>query len=171
MTDSKIAVLKRLCDDYGLDRNSDFFTSKQGFTIIVRSGIEKIQYQLGMQVNFDVIKCEDNFACVKAIGTKAGKTPIQTFGSAKWGAYVDIVKKAKGGREYTSKELQGSTNSYYVMEIAEKRALARVVLKMADLYQYNVFSEDENPDEMTKKTEEVQNKADAALDAALAKNR
>jgi hypothetical protein len=123
-----------------------------------------------MKVEFDVIRCDDDFACVKAVGTAEDKIPIQTFGSAKFGEYVDVEKKSKKG-SYMSKELKGSTNSYYVMEIAEKRALARVVLKMADLYQYNVFSEDENPEEMGRKTDAVQNKADAALDAALAKNK
>lgn len=159
---SKVEVLRRLHKDFSLDA-SDFFTSKQGFTIIVRSGIEKIQYKLGLKVEFDIISCEKDFCCVKAIGTAKNKIPIETFGSAIYGDFVEIKKKNKAGKEYSSKELKGSTNSYYVMEIAEKRALARVTLKMADLYQFNVFSEDEAPQEMSAAQESVSNKSSSAV--------
>ncbi len=163
---SKVEVLRRLHKDFNLDK-SDFFTSKQGFTIIVRSGIEKIQYKLGLEVQFEVISCEKDFCCIKAVGIAPNRIPIQTFGSAIHSEYIDIRKKNKAGKEYMSKELKGSTNSYYVMEIAEKRALARVTLKMADLYQFNVFSEDENPQEMGAAQGVVLDKSASALAQAF----
>ena len=53
---------------------------------------------------------------------------IQTYGSALKGAtYKD-----------------GNTNSWYVMEMAEKRAMSRAVLKLTGFYQLGVFSEDES---------------------------
>ena len=159
---SKVEVLRRLHKDFSLDK-TDFFTSKQGFTIIVRSGIEKIQYKLGLKVQFDIISCEKDFCCVKATGSAPNKIPIETFGSAIHSEYIDIKKKNKAGKEYLTKELKGSTNSYYVMEIAEKRALARVTIKMADLYQFNVFSEDEAPQEMGAAQESVSNKSSSAV--------
>ena len=72
---SKVEVLRRLHKDFNLDK-SDFFTSKQGFTIIVRSGIEKIQYKLGLKVEFEVISCEKDFCCIKAVGNAPDRIPI-----------------------------------------------------------------------------------------------
>ena len=53
---------------------------------------------------------------------------IETFGSA-----------LKGN---TFKD--GTTNSWYVMEMAEKRAMSRAVLKLAGFYELGVFGEDES---------------------------
>jgi hypothetical protein len=64
---------------------------------------------------------------IKALGTKGDKQ-IETFGSALKGeSYKD-----------------GSTNSWYVMELAEKRSQSRCVLKMLNLYEYGIFGEDES---------------------------
>ena len=38
----------------------------------------------------------------------------------------------------------GSTNSWYVIELAEKRALSRATLKMTGLYEQGVFGQDES---------------------------
>ena len=54
--------------------------------------------------------------------------PIQTFGSA--------LK----GKSYQD----GNTNSWYVMEMAEKRALSRAVLQLTGFYELGVFGEDES---------------------------
>ena len=65
---------------YNLVKDTDVFRH-QHFVILTRSGIEKIQAQEEIQVTFEVIKCETNFAGVKAIATKENKT-VQTYGSA-----------------------------------------------------------------------------------------
>jgi len=57
-----------------------------------------------------------------------GNKEIETFGSA-----------LKGN---TFKD--GNTNSWYVMEMAEKRAMSRAVLKLAGFYELGVFGEDES---------------------------
>lgn len=99
----------------------------QHYIIITRSGIEKIQGIEKITIYFEVIKSDINFASVKAIAMKDGKT-IETFGSAKKGvSYKD-----------------GNTTSWYVLEMAEKRALSRAVLKMTGFYELGVFSEDES---------------------------
>jgi hypothetical protein len=73
-----------------------------------------------------VIKCDPNFASVKATAIKDTNT-IQTFGSAlKGSSFKD-----------------GNTNSWYVMEMAEKRAMSRAVLKLTGFYELGVFGEDE----------------------------
>ena len=65
----------------------------------------------------------------------------------------------RGGKK--RRELtKGNTNNWYLTELAEKRALSRAVLKIADLYQYQVFSEDENYDDFkpVKEVKEQQGK-------------
>ena len=80
-----------------------------------------------MSVNYDVIRCEPNYAVFKAIASKDNKR-IETFGSAFKGAtYKD-----------------GNTNSWYVAEMAEKRAMSRAVLKLTGFYELGVFGEDES---------------------------
>ena len=66
----------------------------------------------------DVIKCEKDFCVVKANARKEGKA-IQTFGSALKGA---------GFKD-------GNTNTWYTMEMAEKRAMSRLVLKVCGFYE------------------------------------
>ena len=100
----------------------------QHYTIITRSGIEKIQANYKIHCEYKVIKCEPHFAVVKAKAEITDKKFVQTFGSA-----------LKGN---TFKD--GNTNSWYVMEMAEKRAMSRAVLKLAGFYELGVFGEDES---------------------------
>jgi hypothetical protein len=99
----------------------------QHYLIITRSGIEKIQAKENIHINYDVVKAEPNFAAVKATAIKKSNT-IQTFGSAlKGSSFKD-----------------GNTNTHYVLEMAEKRALSRAVLKLTGFYELGVFGEDES---------------------------
>lgn len=104
----------------------DFF-KHQHYTIITRQGIDKIQAIEQMNITYEVIRCEPNFAVFKAIATKDNKT-IETFGSALKG--VDFKS--------------GNTNSWYVIEMAEKRAMSRAVLKLTGFYELGVFGQDES---------------------------
>jgi hypothetical protein len=117
--------LKELYEKYNLD-SKDFF-KHQHYTIITRSGVERIMSLEQMRVNYEVIKCEPKFAVFKAVASKNGKT-IETFGSALKG---DTYK-------------EGNTNSWYVAEMAEKRAMSRAVLKLTGFYELGVFGEDES---------------------------
>lgn len=94
------------------------------YLIITRTGIEKIQYAKNIHVHFDIVRCEMDFCTIKATGTmKVGDTVEvqETYGSA----YAATCQ-----------------NKYYV-EMAEKRALSRIVLKMTKAYSLGVFGEDE----------------------------
>ena len=113
--------LKEMYAKYELDADDVF--KHQHFLIITRSGIEKIQAKENIKITYEVIKCETNFAVVKA-----ETEHLQTFGSALKGA--------------TYKE--GNTNSWYLMELAEKRAMSRMVLKTCNLYQLGVMGQDES---------------------------
>jgi hypothetical protein len=102
------------------------------YMIITRSGIEKIQSIESIAINYEVIKCEKDFCVVKANATimaqGATHPTIQTFGSAIKGVSFK----------------DGNTNSWYVMEMAEKRAMSRAVLKLTGFYELGVFGEDES---------------------------
>ena len=126
--------LKELYGKYNLDK-SDFF-KHQHYTIITRQGIDKIQALEQMVVNYEVIRCEPNYAVFKATATK-GNATIETFGSA--------LK----GENYKD----GNTNSWYVAEMAEKRAMSRAVLKISGFYELGVFGEDESESFKKPKTE------------------
>ena len=118
-----VEKLKALYTKYSLTKEDVF--KHQHYIIITRSGIDKIQGVAGVKIKYDVIKCDPNFAVVKA-----STEHLQTFGSALKGS--------------TFKD--GNTNSWYVMEMAEKRAMSRAVLKLTGFYELGVFGEDESED-------------------------
>ena len=119
----KTEKLKALYLKYDLTKDDVF--KHQHYVIITRSGTDKIQALEKIKINYEVVKCEPNFAVVKA-----STTALQTFGSAlKGNTYSD-----------------GNTNSWYVMEMAEKRAMSRIVLKTCGFYELGVFGEDESED-------------------------
>ena len=121
--------LNELYVKYNLAKDTDFWQKtiqSRTFTIVTRSGIEKIQNQEQINVIFEAVVTEKDFAVVKATASKGNKR-IETYSSA---------LKGSGGNCFTS----------YVVEMAEKRAFARAVLKLTDFYQENVFGEDESAD-------------------------
>ena len=123
---TKKELLNRLFVENNLT-DEDVF-KHQHYTIITRSGVEKIMANNKIYVDYKVIRCEPNFAVVKASGEITDEKFIETFGSALKGTnYQD-----------------GNTNSWYVMEMAEKRAMSRAVLKLAGFYELGVFGEDES---------------------------
>lgn len=109
------------------DLNKDHFFKHQHYTIVTRAGIEKIQAIEGIEISYQAVECTPNYAAVKAWCIKGAKT-LETFGSALKGpSYKD-----------------GNTQSWYVLEMAEKRAMSRLVLKYLDLYKEGFFAEDES---------------------------
>jgi hypothetical protein len=123
----KTDKLKELYQQYNLTKDDVF--KHQHYVIITRSGIDSIQSQAGISISYDVIKCESNFCVVKANATSNGIS-IETFGSA-----------LKG-----STHRDGNCNTWYVMEMAEKRAMSRAVLKLTGFYECGAFGEDESED-------------------------
>ena len=119
-----VEKLKDLYKKYELTKD-DVFKHKH-YIIITRSGIEKIQGVEQIPVKFQVVRCEPDYAVFKAVNPKSG---LETFGSAKYGDFKT-----------------GNTNSWYVAEMAEKRALSRLVLKQTGFYELGVFGEDESED-------------------------
>ena len=127
--ETKKDILNRLFVENNLTEEDVF--SHQHYKIITRGGVNKIEANLNIRIQYEVIKCEPNFAVVKAkaqLNENNEYTIIETFGSA-----------LKGN---TFKD--GNTNSWYVMELAQKRSMSRAVLKLAGFYALGVFGEDES---------------------------
>ena len=123
----EVSKIKEMYNKYNLTAN-DVYKHKH-YVIITRSGIEKVMALESIDIRFEVIRCEPNFSVMKAYATKGDKS-IETFGSALKG---DSFKDS-------------STNTWYVAEMAEKRAFSRAILKMTGLYELGIFGEDESED-------------------------
>ena len=119
--------LKVLYNKYKLTKEDVY--KHQHYLIITRKGIDKIQAKERISVKYDVIKCEPNFAVVRANASKE-EAKIETFGSAIKGASYK----------------EGNCQTWYVMEMAEKRAMSRAVLKLTGFYELGIFGEDESED-------------------------
>tara|TARA_B110000285_G_scaffold209267_1_gene250101 strand:+ start:1383 stop:1784 length:402 start_codon:yes stop_codon:yes gene_type:complete len=129
MSETRKETLRRLFTANNLVAEDVY--KHQHYTIITRQGIDKIQANSSISINYDVVECSPNFCVVKATATSTdGKKTIQTFGSA---------LKGQGFKD-------GNCNTWYVMEMSEKRAMSRAVLKLAGFYELGIFGEDESED-------------------------
>jgi hypothetical protein len=117
-----------LVKDNNLYHEEDLFEFKRNdrsIWIIKRQGIEKIQYNNGITVRFEVIVMQPNYAVIKAIATK-GDLVIESFGES-------TPENTKQKPPYHS-------------AMAEKRGLSRVVLKAVGAYKFGIMGEDEADD-------------------------
>ena len=120
---TKTEMLRELYKKYGLNQE-DTFKSPQGWTIITRSGIDKIQATADINIDYEVIEyTPGESAAVKAVGGYEDKV-VTTFGEA------------------SPKNCRQS----YVLAMAEKRAMSRIVLKLTGFYALGVFGQDESED-------------------------
>ena len=124
---TKKEFLTELVKANGLDIDEDIFRLSLGgkqVAIITRAGIEKIQYHNNIEVRYYVESIvPPDFVVVKAVAKK-GDVVVESFGEAS----------------------ANNTRQSYPVAMAEKRALARVVLKISGAYKYGVFGEDESDD-------------------------
>jgi len=107
------------------------------YLIITRQGVDKIQAKEKIFISYEAVKVESDFCVVKA-NAKKDNAVIETFGSAKYGG----KKQNEQGKWVEI----GNTTTWYVMEMAEKRAMSRAVLKLTGFYELGVFGEDESED-------------------------
>ena len=121
----KLAVLYK---KYELTPDDVF--KHQHFTIITRSGIEKIQAKDNVKIRYEDKVLEKNFSVIKAFAQIGEGQVLETYGSA---------LKGEGFKD-------GNCNTWYVAEMAEKRAFSRAILKITGFYEIGVFGEDESED-------------------------
>lgn len=132
---TKSDILNKLFSDYGLiydsknpnSKENDIFVHKF-YKIITRSGIEKIQKKANIEIKYKPVLFTENFAALHCIGTRFDEKGQEI-------AQVETFASANGNN---------SPNDYYP-EIAEKRGMSRIVLKLAGLYEYGVYGADEMP--------------------------
>ena len=125
---TKKEFLNKLVKDHHLVVEEDIFNKDGKWAIIKLSGVEKIQNNLNIRVTFETEVIEKDFAAIKAIAI-GQHDAVQSYGSATKGAYPN-----------------GNVTHSYLLEMAEKRAKARAVLKLCGAYKYGVYSEDESED-------------------------
>lgn len=125
MAETNKEMMNRLYKEYNL--TSDDIFSHKFYKIITRAGIDKIQAAAKIKVTYEPVYINRGErgldVAVKALGVMGDET-IETFGEA-------------------SPE---NTTQSYPFAMAEKRAMARAVLKLAGLYAEGFFSEDESDD-------------------------
>lgn len=133
-------MLVKLYKKYNLTPE-DIFKSPVGFTIITRSGIDKIQAVAKIDIAYSLEKVSDDnkYVVIKAIGIINSK--IDSDG--------DISKESKRIETYGESSPQNTRNQYPIA-MAEKRAMSRCVLKLTGFYELGVYGEDE-VNEITKK--------------------
>ena len=136
MTTNKRDFLNELVKANHLDVNEDIFKMSMGgkqVAFITRTGIEKIQYINNIKVTFELETVSKDFAVVKA---KAIKEALDED-------YVDLTIETYGSAWHGQ---GGNSRNNYVTEMAEKRAMARAVLKLCGAYKHGVYGEDEADD-------------------------
>ncbi len=149
MNKDEKARFKQLADKYSL-APTDFWKSPQGFVIISRRGIEKIQNGLNAVVNYSVVpefsSPDNNTYVIKAVGTVRYKN--SELGTRIGDEGQEILTVAPNIRvietfgESSPKNTRGGAQAYPIA-MAEKRALSRCILKLSDFYTLNVLGEDE----------------------------
>ena len=115
--------LTELYRKYNLTSEDVFKNPSQGWTIITRGGIDKVQAAANIKITYEVISYDLENIIIKAVGT-LGDSYIETFGEAS-------PKNTRNG---------------YPVAIAEKRAMSRAVLKLSGLYAVGVNGQDEFDD-------------------------
>jgi hypothetical protein len=122
-TKSKTDMLNELYKKYNLNKE-DTFKSPQGWTIITRTGIDKIQAVANIDIDYEMVEYTPaESAAVKATANWNNRK-LSTFG------------------ETNPKNCRQS----YVLAMAEKRAMSRIVLKLTGFYELGVFGQDESDD-------------------------
>ncbi len=122
-----MSVLKDLYLKYGLEK-TDMFPHAH-YTIIKREGIEKIEAKSKVKVEYKIIACTETYCAMECITTLEGKPPITMFASA-----------------MNSPKIGKSCNNFYLLEMAQKRALSRSLLKNCGFYTLGHYSECEAED-------------------------
>jgi hypothetical protein len=120
---TKNDILRELFIKNGLVKGEDTFEMMRGgkkIPIITRTGIEKIQANNNIHVTYTVEAMTPDFIVIRATAQK-GDVVMESFGEAS----------------------PNNTRNEYPVSMAEKRALARAVLKMEGFYKYGAYGEDE----------------------------
>tara|TARA_R110002012_G_scaffold296994_1_gene494723 strand:- start:310 stop:747 length:438 start_codon:yes stop_codon:yes gene_type:complete len=118
---TKSELLNELYKKYGLDKE-DTFRSPQGWTIITRAGIDKIQAQANIDITYDCIEYTPGVSAAVKASADWNERKLETYGEAN----------------------EKNCRQSYVLAMAEKRAMSRIALKLTGFYALGAFGEDES---------------------------
>jgi len=127
-------ALKRLYIENGLVRE-DVYKDKRGFSTITRSGVDKIAAKNGITIGYEVI----------LLDVKEGECVLKAAATMKVGNEVKNVMDF--GEASVTNNLTGGGKKWLV-SMAKKRAMGRVVLTLAGFYEQGMYSKDEMAFEM-----------------------
>lgn len=156
MSDTKTpdkAIMNKVYKEYGL--TPDHVFAHKHYKIITRAGIDKIQAAANIKVDYEVVKLQ--FADVPYQVQRKTRDGLYDAQFVNKGDIISVVLKVTGRKlaadgsiiseitSFSEASPSNCDNTYY-MAIAEKRGMARVVLKLSGLYAEDHFSEDEADD-------------------------
>ena len=121
-------ILNRLFKENNLSKE-DVYKDPRGFAVITRTGIDKIVSKNDITLAYEVINLD----------VEKGICVLRAAASMKIG---DKVKNTMSFGEAAPNNLVGGGKKFPVA-MAEKRAMSRVVLKIAGFYEQGVFGQDE----------------------------
>ena len=127
-------VLTRLYKENGLVRE-DVYKDKRGFSTITRSGVDKIAAKNGITIGYEVI----------LLDVEKGECVLKAAATMKVGNEVRNVMDF--GEASVSNNLTGGGKKWLV-SMAKKRAMGRVVLTLAGFYEQGMYSKDDMAFEM-----------------------
>tara|TARA_R100001443_G_scaffold23563_2_gene35736 strand:+ start:26967 stop:27392 length:426 start_codon:yes stop_codon:yes gene_type:complete len=127
--ETKEDALKRLFLAHNLVKE-DVYKDKRGFVIITRTGIDKIVSSLNIQVAYEPVMMTQEWVVIRATA------------SMRTGSGEQDVRNMMSFGEASDSNLMGGGKKFPVA-MAEKRAMSRVVLKIAGFYEQGVFGQDE----------------------------
>jgi hypothetical protein len=127
--ETKKETLRRLFTENNLVEE-DVYKDKRGFVIITRTGIDKIVSKQNIQVIYEPVIMQTDWVVIKAVA------------SMKIGSKETDIRNMMSFGEASDNNLMGGGKKFPVA-MAEKRAMSRVVLKIAGFYEQGVFGQDE----------------------------
>lgn len=127
--ETKEDALKRLFLAHNLVKE-DVYKDKRGFVIITRTGIDKIVSSMNIQVAYEPITMTQEWVVIRATASIRTGTGEHDF------------RNMMSFGEASDSNLMGGGKKFPVA-MAEKRAMSRVVLKIAGFYEQGVFGQDE----------------------------
>ena len=130
--ETKEETLKRLFLENGLVKE-DVYKDKRGFVIITRTGIDKSVSNKNIVVAYEPVVMQKDWVVMRATATM------------KVGYKDKDVRNMMSFGEASDDNLMGGGKKFPVA-MAEKRAMSRVVLKIAGFYEQGVFGQDEITD-------------------------
>ena len=125
LKETKKETLRRLFKENGLVEE-DVYKDKRGFVIITRTGIDKIVSKQNIQVAYEPVTMTKEWVVLRATA------------SMRVGPAENDIRNMMSFGEASDDNLMGGGKKFPVA-MAEKRAMSRVVLKIAGFYEQGVF--------------------------------